>query len=67
MWKEEEKYQIDVGSLENPTSQLVLSSPFSYRLLYKNHKQPDSCSYDPFSSPKFVGNVINIAERALII
>lgn len=52
VWKESGNYQVDVDSLENLISTGFLSSPFSYRLLYKNHKRPDSCSYDPFRPPK---------------
>lgn len=48
-------------------TQPVLSSPFAYRLLYKNSQTTQfSSRYDPFCPPKFVGNVINIAERTLI-
>lgn len=47
--------------------QPVLSSPFAYRLLYKNSQTTQfSSRYDPFCPPKFVGNVINIAERTLV-
>lgn len=48
--------QVDVDALLSQLKNLIstgfLSSPFSYRLLYKNHKRPDSCSYDPLHPPK---------------
>lgn len=48
-------------------TQPVLSSPFAYRLLYKNSQTTQfSSRYDPFCPSKFVGNVINIAERTLV-
>lgn len=65
----EKTYRADVLILWRMTclTQPVLSSPFAYRLLYKNSQTTQfSSRYDPFCPPKFVGNVINIAERALV-
>jgi len=50
--KNVERARLNADCLRNHMSQPVLSSPFSYRLLYKTHKRLNPRSYKPFLSSR---------------